>query len=448
MSRSASPSVLLAYAAFVLIGINSGSGGVLLVAQMSGYGVDRTTIGITFFIGAAGYVAGGFHTGGLVQRFGFRLALVIGGAAFAVSGLYLASRPPFMAFLLVQLVLGYGCGILESALNAYLASLPDARAQLNKLHAFFGVGALIGPVLAAWIVGLAPWTVVWLVMVAICVPIVVGFWLVYPSQPVSFGGHPAEAAATQSAAAVGPLPDPPSASAGGLLGAALRERGVLFGALFLAVYVGLEISMGNWSFSYLVQGRELSRSLAGYSVSGYWLGLTVGRFVISPVAARIGASTGAMVYTCLFGVVAAITLAWLAPTAALASAALVLLGFFLGPIFPTTMAIVPQLTEERLVPTAFGVLNAGALMGGALLPWLAGAITQSTAIWVLLPFTLALGGWQFAAWRPLARRIRTQPGKLSACRRTGPGRSPTRCGTAASTRTCTTRASTSTASAS
>jgi hypothetical protein len=166
------------------------------------------------------------------------------------------------------------------------------------------------------------------------------------------------------------------------------------------------------------------------------------------VAARIGASTGAMVYTCLFGVVAAITLAWLAPTAALASAALVLLGFFLGPIFPTTMAIVPQLTEERLVPTAFGVLNAGALMGGALLPWLAGAITQSTAIWVLLPFTLALGGWQFAAWRPLARRIRTQPGKLGACRRTGPGRSPTRCGTAASTRTCTTRASTSTASAS
>jgi len=241
------------------------------------------------------------------------------------------------------------------------------------------------------------------------VPIVVGFWLVYPSHPVSFGGRAVEAAA-EVAAAEGPLPDSPSASSGGLLAAALRERGVLLGAIFLAVYVGLEISMGNWSFSYLVQGRDLSRSLAGYSVSGYWLGLTVGRFVISPVAARIGASTGAMVYTCLFGVAAAIMLAWLAPTAALASAALLLLGFFLGPIFPTTMAIVPQLTEERLVPTAFGVLNAGALMGGALLPWLAGAITQSTAIWVLLPFTLALGGWQFAAWRPLARRIRVPAG--------------------------------------
>jgi len=87
--------------------------------------------------------------------------------------------------------------------------------------------------------------------------------------------------------------------------------------------------------------------------------------------------------------------------------ALLLLGFFLGPIFPTTMAIVPQLTEEHLGPAAIGVLNAGALVGGSALPWLAGAISQATGIWTLLPFTVALGGLQSAAWRPLARRIGT-----------------------------------------
>jgi fucose permease len=173
--------------------------------------------------------------------------------------------------------------------------------------------------------------------------------------------------------------------------------------------VGLEIGMGNWGFSYLVEARGLSRSLAGYSVSGYWLGLTVGRFVISPIAARIGATTASMMYACLIGVVAATTLAWLSPFAILASVALLLLGFFLGPIFPTTMAIVPQLTEERLAPAAIGVLNAGSTVGGSALPWLAGAISQATGIWTLLPFTLALGALQFAGWRPLARRIRVSP---------------------------------------
>jgi fucose permease len=392
MLRHARPPVLIAYAAFVLIGVAAGGNGVLLLAQMSGYGVDRATIGIAFFAGSAGFVLAGLHSGMLVRRFGFRVALGVGGGAFVLAGLYLATRPPFAAFMLVQLVLGYGTGMLESGLNAYLASLPDTRTLLNQLHAFFGVGALLGPVLAAWIVSFASWTVVYLVLAAACVPLVVGFLVSYPGQR-----------ATGPAARV---PETSAAPSGGLLGAALRERGVLLGTVLLAVYVGLEIGVGNWGFSYLVQARGLSASLAGYSVSGYWLGLTAGRFLISPGAARVGASTAGMMYACMVGVIAVATLAWLAPTAALAVAALVLLGFFLGPIFPTTMAIVPQLTEDRLGPTAIGVMNAGSVVGGSAFPWLAGVITQGAGIWMLLPFTVTLGVLQLAAWRPVARRIR------------------------------------------
>jgi fucose permease len=408
MPRYARPSVLLAYATFVLIGIGAGGNGVLLLAQMGSYGVDRATIGITFFTGSVGFVLAGFHNGSLIHRFGVRVALAVGGGAYVLAGLYLATRPPFAAFVLVQVAVGYAGGVLESVLTTHLASQPDARALLNQLHAFFGVGALLGPVVASWIVGFASWTVVYLVLAAAYLPLVIGFLVSYPRQQAAGSlaprsGPPApmpEMPAPQSSAA-----QSSARRSGGLLRAALRERGVLLGAAFLAVYVGLEIGMGNWGFSYLVESRGLSSSLAGYSVSGYWLGLTVGRFVISPIAARIGATTASMMYACLIGVVAATTLAWLSPLAILASVALMLLGFFLGPIFPTTMAIVPQLTEERLAPAAIGVLNAGSTVGGAALPWLAGAISQATGIWTLLPFTLALGALQFAGWRPLARRI-------------------------------------------
>jgi fucose permease len=392
MPRHARPPVLLAYATFVLIGVSAGSNGVLLVAQMGAYGVDRATIGILFFTSSAGFALAGFHNGALIHRFGFRLALAAGGGAFVLASLYLATRPPFVAFMLVQLVLGYATGVFESVLNAYLASLPEARSLLNQLHAFFGVGALLGPVLAAWIVSFAPWTVVYLVLAAACVPLVVGFGVSYP-------GRQAIEPAAQESELSGPR-------SGSLLGAALRERGVLFGALMLAVYVGLELGVGNWGFSYLVQARGLSVSLAGYSVSGYWLGLTAGRFLISPVAARIGATTAGMMYACLTGITVTATLAWLAPDAVLAVVALVLLGFFLGPVFPTTMAIVPALSEERLWPAAIGVMNAGSTVGGAALPWLAGTIAQSTGMWTLLPYAVTLGLLQFAVWRPLAHRIR------------------------------------------
>jgi fucose permease len=422
MPRYARPPVLLAYATFVLIGIAAGGNGVLLLSQMGSYGVDRTTIGVIFFTGSVGFVLAGFHNGSLIHRFGVRVALAVGGGAYVLVGLYLATRPPFVAFVLVQVALGYASGVLESVLNTYLASLNDARALLNQLHAFFGVGALLGPVVAAWIVGFASWTVVYLVLAAAYLPLVIGFLVCYPRQQATGTLAPVPGPPTPLTEPAVPLSESPAAPAespvalaevpaarprGGLLGAALRDRGVLLGAVFLAIYVGLEIGMGNWGFSYLVEARGLSRSLAGYSVSGYWLGLTVGRFLISPVAARIGATTSSMMYACLIGVVAATTLAWLSPFAILASVALLLLGFFLGPIFPTTMAIVPQLTEERLAPAAIGVLNAGSTVGGSALPWLAGAVSQATGIWTLLPFTLALGALQFAGWRPLARRIST-----------------------------------------
>jgi fucose permease len=422
MPRYARPPVLLAYATFVLIGIAAGGNGVLLLAQMGSYNVDRATIGVIFFTGSVGFVLAGFHNGSLIHWFGVRVALAVGGGAYVLAGLYLASRPPFVAFVLVQVALGYASGVLESVLNTYLASLPDARALLNRLHAFFGVGALLGPVVASWIVGFASWTVVYLVLAAAYLPLVIGFLVSFPRQQATGALAPLPGPPPPLPESAVPLPDSPAAlseppatpaespvpgKGGGLLAAALRDRGVLLGAAFLAVYVGLEIGMGNWGFSYLVEARGLSRSLAGYSVSGYWLGLTVGRFLISPVAARVGASTVAMMYACLIGVVVATTLAWLSPVAILASVALMLLGFFLGPIFPTTMAIVPQLTEERLAPAAIGVLNAGSTVGGSALPWLAGAVSQATGIWTLLPFTLALGALQFAGWRPLARRIST-----------------------------------------
>src|SRR5262245_26882932 len=317
----------------------------------------------------------------MVHRLGMRYALALGGGVFILAALYLGTRPPFIVFLVVQFVIGFATGVLESVLNAYLALLPEATARLNRLHAFFGVGALLGPILATWIIGFTSWTVVWLVLAAVCVPLFVGFLVLFPRQRET-----AEAG-----------------SASGLVRPVLRQRAIVLGAVLLAVYVGLEIGMGNWGFSYLVQERDRPEVVAGYAVSGYWLGLTLGRFLISPIATRLGATQVGLMYASLAGIAISAAFVWLVPVAAAASAGLVVLGFFLGPIFPTTMAVVPQLTSERYVPAAVGVLNAGSVVGGSLLPWLAGVLAQGAGMWTLLPFTVALGVIQLAVWWRMAR---------------------------------------------
>jgi fucose permease len=386
--------VVLAYATFVLVGVGVGAGGVLLPAQIEDYGVDRATIGITFFTFSAGFMLAGTTAGALIERFGFRISLVAGTGAFAVAALYLASRPPFVAFVVVQVVAGYGIGMLESALNAYLTKLAGATTLLNRLHAFFGVGALIGPLLAAWMLRFLPWPAVWLVLAVACLPLLAGFLAAYPPRVPS---APAPAGNPESTISV----------RSGLLTTVLRQPAVLLGAVLLAVYVGLEISVGNWGFSYLLAERGQPDLLAGYTISGYWLGLTLGRFVISPIATRVGLSAVGMTFTCLGGVTASAMLIWLAPATVLASAGFALLGFFLGPIFPTTMAVTPQLTTTRLVPTAIGVMNGVSVIGGAAFPWLAGAITQGVGLWTLLPFAVVLALVQLVIWWRLAARMTT-----------------------------------------
>jgi fucose permease len=108
---------------------------------------------------------------------------------------------------------------------------------------------------------------------------------------------------------------------------------------------------------------------------------------------------------CLFGVTGAALLGWVAPTGVVATAALVLMGCFLGPLFPTAIAVVPDLVRPRLVGTAIGVINGFSVIGGALFPWMAGALAQGTGVWTLLPFAAVLAVVQVALWRQVTTRI-------------------------------------------
>jgi fucose permease len=381
--------VTVAFAAFVLVGVNAGATGVLLPAQISDYGVSKTAIGSTFFTGSVGYVLASLLAGAAVHRLGMRVTLVVGTAVTAVAGFYVATRPPFGAFVLVAMATGFGAGVTGAGFQAFIVALPGATGLLNRLHAFFGVGALLGPLLATWMLGFASWRAVWLVMAAANLPFVLAIWITYPRH--------------DTAAREPPVAAQPSGQLNkGLISTALRQRSILLGAALLAVYVGLEISMGNWGFSYLVQARGEHRPLAGYVVSGYWLGLTLGRFLISPFASRIGVSAANLANGCLIGVIAVTSMTWLLP-AATSIPGFVLLGFFLGPIFPTAMAMVPNMTAARLVPTAIGIMNAGAVLGGSALPWLAGTIGQGTRAWTLLPYSLTLAVVTMGIWWLIVR---------------------------------------------
>jgi fucose permease len=134
---------------------------------------------------------------------------------------------------------------------------------------------------------------------------------------------------------------------------------------------GLELTLGQWSFTLLTERHGLGVAAAGLGTSLYWASMTVGRFAIGLVVHRIGPDR--LVRLVMAGAFAGAVLVALG-SAPLCVAGLMLAGLSLAPIFPTLIARVPARIGARLALDAVGFNVSLAMVGTAALPGLAGVL--------------------------------------------------------------------------
>jgi MFS family permease len=84
----------------------------------------------------------------------------------------------------------------------------------------------------------------------------------------------------------------------------------------------------------------------------------------------------------------------------------VLIGFSLGPIYPTTVALVPRLVSAPIIANTIGFLIGLSTLGIALFPWFAGVLAQYSNIWSLLPYTALLALLMVGFWIGIARKLK------------------------------------------
>lgn len=59
-------------------------------------------------------------------------------------------------------------------------------------------------------------------------------------------------------------------------------------AMFLLGYVGIEVALGGWIVTFMINVRHGAPFSSGMTETGFWLGITVGRLVLGFVTPRIG----------------------------------------------------------------------------------------------------------------------------------------------------------------
>ena len=253
--------------------------------------------------------------------------------------------------LIIILILGLAKGALDVGCNTLLLWVHNEKVGpfMNGLHAFFGVGAFVAPLIVANVMKATNdiYWVYWSFAIT-ALPIAIFIWNL-PSPPAR--ATPEEHKAT-------PLPVLPVA--------------VL--VLCFLFYVGAEAGYGNWIYTYAFKSNLGTEITANYLTSAFWGFFTVGRLLGILISTRAKPLT--ILTVDFIGCLVSVGLILLfQDSATILWIGSILLGISLASIFPTFLT----LAEERMHVTGSmtGWFLVGAGLGGMLVPWLIGqAFTQ------------------------------------------------------------------------
>ena len=363
--------ILLAYIAFVALGMPDGLLGVAWPSIRNSFSIPLDAIGMFLFAAVTGYMTSSFLSGILISRIGVGRVLAVSCAMTGVALFGYTFVPEWWMMVLLGVIAGLGAGAIDAGLNTYVAA-HFSEGLMQWLHASWGIGVTLGPIIMT--VGLSTmnsWHAGYRIVGGFQLALAACFVVTLPMW-----NHKDAATGTEEPKRLTDYKTP--------MGETLRQPRVWLSILLFFLYVGAESSLGTWTYSLLTESRGIDPTVAGFFAGSYWAMFTVGRVVAGLFAKRAGVNTlvtggliGAMLGACL--------LIW-NPTAVTNLLAVALIGFSIAPIFPALMSGTGQRVGDHYAANTIGVQMTAAGLGTAVIPGLLGVLANRTSLEVVPVF--------------------------------------------------------------
>ncbi|KAG2189077.1 hypothetical protein INT44_004219 [Umbelopsis vinacea] len=380
--------ILQCFYTVALMGLQDGNFGVILPRLKEYYSVSDSLVSILFLLQAGGYFVMAFSNGYVVSKITQKGSLYLGCTMLVIGYLVILFGLPFPVICVMMIIVGGGLSLLNAGCNVYIITAPYTTTVLNLLHACYGTGAMIGPLMASSLLERnLSWRVSYMILTGLSGLSLLGMYINFRNIDVEIHSEPAPETTSENGVTV---------KRDGIFKQVLKQRVTPVCSVFLLFYVGTEVTFGSWSFSFLTEVRGGNPVQLAQVTSGYWAGLTFGRIFLGAITARFGEKRMVTLY--LIVTCAMIILIWQATPIAVDLAGLVILGMALGPIFPTTVSMVSQILPRYLHTTTIGFLVGLGQGGAALFPFVNGQIASKAGVIGMMPFTLALSLAMLATW--------------------------------------------------
>jgi len=330
------------------------------------FGASRGSVSLVFSLAGFLYFGLGIVSGPLADRFGSR-AFALAGMVLVGLGLALAS----VAQTLIQVYLAYGLGVGLGVGCAYVPAIGAVQRWFVRRRGFasglavagIGVGTLVMPPLASYLIAIVGWRGAYLSLGIIALLLGGGMALLVANDPASRGLNPDGDDRTAQSQAV-------RASGASVIDAIRASR-------FINLYVaGLICSFGVFiPFVHLVpfaRDQGLSGWLAALLLSMIGIGSTAGRFFLGSLADNMGRERSLLLM--FVGMAAALAI-WAVSTSLWP---LIVFAFVYGVFYGGWVAVLPAVVMDyfggRNVSGIIGVLYTSVAFGTLIGPSLAGYI--------------------------------------------------------------------------
>lgn len=288
--------------------------------------------------------------------------LMLGLFSIGSGSILVSLANSFPLLLIGQMLAGLAFGCVDISLNtiATLAFQDALSEKLNTIHAMFGLGALLGPLVLAFSLQF------------------------FNNLPLAYFVGGGIAALTILSISVQSVPELPhrgkdklqkEISTGSLR--AIMGQGLLWlMVLQIGVYSAAEIGFSNWIVTAVSQRAAISLALAAPVATAFFIGLMTGRLGGAQLLGRGWIGETPLLYTALLGgTFCGIIVAMFPGQLPISYTASALMGCFYGPLFPGIMAI-----TSRRFAHEIGPVSSIMMFGGG-----TGAMIAPTAMGLLIP---------------------------------------------------------------
>jgi fucose permease len=370
LSRVKANLLVLAYIAFVALGLPVSLMGVAWPTLRAELSLPLDALGLLLISSTTGYLISSFTIARLISRFGIGSLLIFSSLLSAVAFMGYAIAPSWAVIIVMGAVCGFGSGVMDAGLNTYLAAEYN-EGQMQWLHASFGIGATLSPlIMTASLALFASWRPAYIFVGTLMVLMAICFFVTLPAWKRS---KQLSTEAAENKDAGRSFMDYHTS-----LWETLLRVVTWVSMLMFLLYTGAELTLGNWTYTLFTEGRGVSPQLAGRWAGGFWATFTIGRAIAGLCTHRIRLNT--MMYSALVLALVGAILFWWNPVALVGVAGVFIVGFAMAPIFPGLVSSTSQRVGQRHAGNTIGIQISAAALGGAVLPSLAGFLAERISL--------------------------------------------------------------------